>query len=129
MLLGKGDNEQAQRLLKREKQLTLDEPPQDTQTGEFDLAALADRGLGEPLPNEFLSAWVAEDGYWFVGYPRADVGVEIPFAPGKVAKASTDTEPVNENPGFVGPQTCRECHAEKFDSFVQTAHFQTSRLA
>ncbi len=129
MLLGKGDNEQAQRLLKREKQLTLDEPPQDTQTGEFDLAALADRGLGEPLPNEFLSAWVAEDGYWFVGYPRADVGVEIPFAPGKVAKASTDTEPVNENPGFVGPQSCRECHAEKFDSFVQTAHFQTSRLA
>ncbi|EMI20896.1 c-type cytochrome precursor [Rhodopirellula maiorica SM1] len=129
LLYDNGENQHAQQLIKREKQLEIAEPSQSTQTREFDLAALADRGLGQPLPTEFLSSWVAEDEYWFVGYPRADVGVEIPFPPGKIAKASTNTEPVNENPGFVGPQSCRECHREKFESFIHTAHFQTSRLA
>ncbi|QEG23777.1 multiheme c-type cytochrome [Mariniblastus fucicola] len=31
--------------------------------------------------------------------------------------------------GFVGPETCKECHADYYDGFVQTAHYKTSALA
>lgn len=128
----KDDGEYAQMLERqrdREMQATLAGPEQPVPAKEFDWAGWAQRGLGQPLPDEFLENWVEDGQYWFVGYPKADVGVEIPFAPGRIAKTSTDTEPVNENPGFVGPQACRECHADKFDSFIHTAHFHTSRPA
>ena len=28
--------------------------------------------------------------------------------------------------GFIGPESCRECHAEFYDGFVETAHYRTS---
>ena len=31
--------------------------------------------------------------------------------------------------GFVGPESCRECHADFYDGFVETAHYQTSSFA
>lgn len=31
--------------------------------------------------------------------------------------------------GFVGPESCKECHAEYYEGFVQTAHYQTSAMA
>jgi hypothetical protein len=31
-------------------------------------------------------------------------------------------------PGFAGDTACRECHQEKFDSYLATAHHRTSRL-
>lgn len=30
--------------------------------------------------------------------------------------------------GFVGPDSCKECHAEYYDGFVQTSHYKTSSL-
>ncbi len=33
------------------------------------------------------------------------------------------------NPGFVGPEACRECHADHVESCWSTAHFLTSRPA
>jgi hypothetical protein len=31
--------------------------------------------------------------------------------------------------GYVGPDSCKECHQEYYDGFVQTAHYRTSALA
>lgn len=31
--------------------------------------------------------------------------------------------------GYVGPESCKECHAEYYEGFVQTAHYQTSAMA
>ena len=31
--------------------------------------------------------------------------------------------------GFVGPESCRECHADFYEGFVETAHYKTSSLA
>lgn len=28
--------------------------------------------------------------------------------------------------GFIGPDSCKECHAEFYDGFVQTTHYKTS---
>jgi mono/diheme cytochrome c family protein len=32
-------------------------------------------------------------------------------------------------PGYVGPEVCAECHQERYDGFVQTAHARTTRQA
>jgi hypothetical protein len=34
----------------------------------------------------------------------------------------------NRQSGFVGPESCRDCHAEYYDGFVQTAHYTTSSV-
>jgi hypothetical protein len=47
------------------------------------------------------------------------------------AYAESDAQPqLQRNPraGYVGDNACRSCHAEKVDSFHQTAHYLTSRL-
>lgn len=31
--------------------------------------------------------------------------------------------------GFVGPESCKECHAEYYNGFVQTSHYKTSSLS
>jgi hypothetical protein len=64
---------------------------------------------------------------WFVGKYEDGGGVEIPFRPGESPQKSTDTTPRHENPGFVGPEQCQECHREKYESFLATAHYKTSR--
>jgi len=31
--------------------------------------------------------------------------------------------------GYLGPESCRECHADMYEGFVETAHYKTSSLA
>ena len=31
--------------------------------------------------------------------------------------------------GFVGPESCKECHSANYEGFIQTAHYKTSALA
>ena len=31
--------------------------------------------------------------------------------------------------GYVGPESCKECHAKYYEGFIQTAHYHTSALA
>lgn len=31
--------------------------------------------------------------------------------------------------GYVGPESCKECHADYYEGFIQTAHYHTSALA
>ncbi len=31
--------------------------------------------------------------------------------------------------GFVGPQTCAECHPGRYDGFIETSHYQSSQMA
>ncbi len=35
----------------------------------------------------------------------------------------------NRQEGFVGPDSCKECHSEYYEGFVQTAHYKTSAFA
>lgn len=65
--------------------------------------------------------------YWFVGKYQDGGGVEIPFRPGEAPQKSLDLTPWHDNPGFVGPEQCQECHREKYQSFLATAHYKTSR--
>lgn len=34
----------------------------------------------------------------------------------------------NTNPGFVGAHACADCHAERYDGYMQTGHANTSKL-
>ncbi|MCO8123163.1 C cytochrome precursor [Stieleria sp. TO1_6] len=69
------------------------------------------------------------EGFWFVGKPDHDVGVQIPFAPGHQPRQGPDEPPIGENPGFLGAAACQQCHQERHDSFVHTAHHLTSTPA
>lgn len=78
-------------------------------------------------PDDMLVAWIPTDHIWFVGKFEDGGGVEIPFRPGRSPEKSGAINPVAENPGFVGPEQCQQCHKEIFQSFVETAHYKTSR--
>ncbi len=60
-------------------------------------------------------------------------------APAPVPSAAVDDRPPREplddvpelvvtNPGYLGPDACRECHRERVEEFQTTAHHRTSRL-
>lgn len=94
-----------------------------------DLDVLARKGLGQALPDTLVSEIVLGGNFWFVGKPGSDVGVEIPFEPGKLPLPPSTAEPVAPNPGFLGAAACRKCHQDKYETFIQTAHHRTSRIA
>ncbi len=96
---------------------------------QHDLAKLAARGLGQAVPIHLVSQIDPSGDFWFVGIESSELGVQIPFEPGKIPDPPAETEPVHENPGFLGADACQSCHQEKHQSFVKTAHHRTSRLA
>lgn len=116
--------ELARRQAQREAQRQAEEYEQKT-----NLAVLAEKGLGQELPGHLFSEINTGNNFWFVGKQGSEVGVEIPFEPGKLPLAPVQAEPVNQNPGFLGADACASCHQDKYDSFVQTAHYRTSRRA
>ncbi|MCS7469568.1 C cytochrome precursor [Stieleria sp. ICT_E10.1] len=64
---------------------------------------------------------------WFVGKYEDGGGIEIPFRPGESPEKSVGLTPLHDNPGYVGPEQCQECHQDKYQSFLATAHYKTSR--
>ena len=94
-----------------------------------DLALLAEQGRGQELPEYLVSEIDREGNFWFVGKPDSVAGVQIPFAPGSLPLPPADTEPLSQSPGFLGADACRACHADKYESFIETAHHRTTRLA
>ncbi len=94
-----------------------------------DLESLARKGLGQAVPDYLVSQVDRSGNFWFVGKPGSDVGVEVPFEPGKIPDPKSTAEPLGTNPGFLGADACRDCHQEKHETFIHTAHYRTSRLA
>ena len=78
-------------------------------------------------PRDMIVNEIPNEGIWFVGKYEDGGGIEIPFQPGTSPKKTTGLELTHENPGFVGPDACQECHKEKHESFLNTAHYKTSR--
>lgn len=112
------DNEARQVQEARENARQADPPP----------PSVATRAAKSTLPPpDLLVAKVEEENIWFVGKFENGGGVEIPFRPGMSPRVSDDHTPKNENPGFVGPEQCKECHAAQYESFLSTAHYKTSR--
>ncbi len=99
------------------------------QRAKTDLALLAMQGRGQELPEYLVSEIDREGNFWFVGKADSAAGVQIPFAPGKLPLPPADIEPLQPNPGFLGAEACRDCHADKYESFIHTAHHRTTRLA
>ena len=89
---------------------------------------LAAAGKGMPVPKD-LVATANPGGYWFVGKRGKDVGVELPFAPGRLPTPPPKLEPLADDMGFVGADACQKCHEDRHASFVQTAHHRTSAPA
>ena len=94
-----------------------------------DLALLAKQGRGQELPEYLVSEIDREGNFWFVGKPDSVAGVQIPFAPGSLPLPPAITEPLHPNPGFLGAEACRDCHRDKYESFKETAHHRTTRIA
>ena len=92
------------------------------------LAQLRAEGLGQTVP-EKLTIGRYREGAWYVEDPVSKARASVPFKPGQLAAKPPELQPVNANPGFVGADRCEKCHQEKHSTFVQTAHFRTSRLA
>ena len=61
---------------------------------------------------------------------NTDAGLGVALLP-KPAEPGTRVAEPNfvRQQGFVGPESCKECHADYYQSFVQTAHYKTSALA
>ena len=117
-----------------------------SQTSAVDAApdAPSDDGRADGLPPELKDMLVRRygaDDHWFVGVAADRGAVEIPFRPGtsvqtpdEPSDSSTNQPSVHrdgvtaESP-FIGPDACRECHAERHGRASQTAHFRTSQPA
>ena len=94
-----------------------------------DLAVLAKQSKGQPLP-EYLASDVDPYGrFWLVGNPESEFGVEIPFEPGNLPAVKSERGARPNKAGFLGAESCQECHADKYESFIETAHHRTSRVA
>ncbi len=87
------------------------------------------RPAGMPLPETLLTKPSDNQTFWYVGKPTTESLVEIPFPPGTLPGPPVNLPPMRENPGFLGAQACRSCHENKYESFIQTAHHQTSQPA
>lgn len=86
-------------------------------------------GSVRPQPSsDMVVSKIPHENYWFVGKFEDGGGVEIPFQPGSFPEKSSELVPREENPGFVGPEQCAECHRETYNTFVQTGHYKTSRV-
>lgn len=105
------DDEQIRDLMKAEQQRSNAEPDQPTQR--------------EPPSNMVVN--LVPGNIWFVGKYEDGGGIEVPFRPGESPEKSTDLTPRRGNPGFVGPEQCQECHRERYQTFLATAHYKTSR--
>lgn len=80
-----------------------------------------------PEPPSDMVVRLTPGNIWFVGKHQDGGGIEIPFRPGDSPEKSADVTTLHENPGFVGPEQCQECHREKYQSFLATAHYKTAR--
>lgn len=56
-------------------------------------------------------------------HPSGDGWLEIPRTPSLPAPPAANSAP------FVGPEACAECHQDKYEGFLKTAHFHTSAPA
>ena len=69
-------------------------------------------------------------GTWFVTARESPAFIELPFTPPATGSLVDDaplaSSSESANPGFLGADACRECHQEKHEGFVHTAHYKTS---
>lgn len=106
------ENDQVRDLKKAQQQQRSDEPEVPS--------------LPEP-PSDMVVTQIPFENFWFVGKYEDGGGVEIPFRPGEFPEKSVNVTPLHDNPGFVGPEQCQECHRETYQSCLATAHYKTSR--
>jgi hypothetical protein len=74
-----------------------------------------------------------ERGCWRIEPKQGSSYVRVPFPPamdGSFPRAEQSDEATtpDSNPGFVGARACRECHQQKYNGFIHTAHHKTSGL-
>ncbi len=70
---------------------------------------------------------------WYIEQDNGATFVRLPFRPTldeslPTSEQSDEAPATDSNPGFLGAQACRECHKEKHEGFVHTAHHNTSGL-
>ena len=113
-LSGDSDRDAADELLRREaarQQAALRDGPSSEQEQDsaadaaFD--ALTAAGKGMPVPKDLVAA-ADPSGFWFVGKQGKDVGVELPFAPGRLRTPPPELDPIGDNMGFVGADACQK---------------------
>ena len=83
---------------------------------------------------ENVVRYVTPEGYNVTGQvyklQHTEAGQRVALLPKQFDTGDFAPEPVfDRQQGFVGPDSCRECHQEYYDGFVQTAHYRTSALA
>ena len=122
------DDLDGQALARRQAQREVEQQGED-RVAQRDLNLLAKQGLGQEVPKHLVKRLGPGGRYWFVGNQRSELGVEVPFEPGRIPDPPPQVEPLGTNPGFLGANACRSCHKGKFDTFVHTAHHRTSRIA
>jgi hypothetical protein len=93
------------------------------------LDILARQGRGQAVPPHLSTSIHQLENYWFVGMQNNELRVQIPFEPGKLPHPPSTASPLNPNPGFLGADSCKSCHQDKYKSFIETAHYRTSRVA
>jgi tetratricopeptide (TPR) repeat protein len=65
---------------------------------------------------------VAAVGWWV--WPRPAPVPPAPEVVGLVEEPEDGPPPADANPGYVGPQACRECHAARVEGFEKTRHYR-----
>ncbi|MEO1526600.1 MAG: multiheme c-type cytochrome [Planctomycetota bacterium] len=123
----RGDDQELQRLKNRESAKRTEQQSKGLHQAS-DLNQLRLEGRGQTVPPHLRMGRYPGNA-WYVEDSTTGARANVPFKPGTVVSGPPEIEPVNTNPGFVGAQKCESCHREKYDSFIHTAHFRTSRIA
>ncbi|QEF99420.1 hypothetical protein Mal15_34840 [Stieleria maiorica] len=125
---GRNNEIDADVLLRRQRQI--DSAAEDDRLAQAtDLDLLRKSGRGQPVPAHLVSEIDPSFDHWVVADRKLTHRAEVPFQPGQLPTPPSTDAPVHTNPGFLGADACKECHARQYDSFVETAHYRTSRHA
>lgn len=83
---------------------------------------------------ENVAQFIEPEAYYVTGrvykLQNSQSGQRVALLPRQLETGKFGTKPhFDRQEGFVGPESCQECHAEFYEGFVQTAHYKTSALA
>ena len=83
---------------------------------------------------EHVVKYVTPEAYHVTGkvhqLQTTDKGQRVALLPKQFETGEFTREPVfARQEGYVGPDSCKECHADYYNGFVQTAHYRTSAMA
>lgn len=136
------ESDQASEVLERRRSQERESRSSIPAASEIDLVAIK-------LTEHVIAEREEGSDSWYVSEPNSRTYLKVPFKPPVTSVSASELESDlnlslaqlhslrmikqevttdSRNPGFLGAEVCRECHQERHDAFIHTAHHRTSGL-